>query len=99
MLNARAGRGCSHCEPGVAMSWFKTGTHMVALCMNCLMEWFPGRSVEWLEERLDYYADHVGYKLMKANPRDGEEGLSLRGVARYPVRDEESGRWSERAKP
>ena len=82
------------------MSWFKTGSHMIALCMNCLMGWFPGRSVEWLEERLGYYADHVGYKfaVVRAEGRDKHVPTPAE-FARYPVRDEESGRWSERAKP
>lgn len=96
----RKGRGCSHCEPGVAMSWFKTGSHIVALCMNCLMAWFPGRSVEWLEERLDYYSDHIGFKFAVISAEAKRLNTPPpESFARYPHRDAETGRWTEREKP
>ena len=80
------------------MFWFKTGVHIIALCIGCLMEWFPGRSVEWLESRLDYYADHLDYKLAKANKRSDDPEPRLEDFARFPVRDDDTGRWSERVK-
>ena len=36
---------------------------MVALCMGCLMEWFPDKPAGWLEERLGHYIDNIDYRL------------------------------------
>ena len=77
------------------MSWFKTGAHLIALCIGCLMACFPGRSVEWIETRRDYYADHLGFKLAKAKNWGGEPTPVLTDFARYPKRNDESGHWTE----
>lgn len=90
----RAGAGCAHCETGVAMAWFRTRDHVIALCMSCLLAWFPGWSAEKLEARLDYYMDHVGYKIARANPRGGETFEPARWATR-PERNLESGRWTD----
>ena len=87
MLDAREGRGCSHCERGVPMAWFGRGGHVVRLCMGCLLECFPGKSAAWLEERLDYYIDHVDYKLAVSQWKDGlakEKPVKSKFVVKVP---------------
>ncbi len=74
MLDAREGRGCSHCEDGVPMAYFSFGRGIVRLCIGCLMEWFPGKTAGWLEERLDYYMDHLDYKLAMAQWKEYPQG-------------------------
>jgi hypothetical protein len=69
-VDAKEGRGCSHCEDGTPMSWFSSGRGTIALCMTCLLDWFPGRTAAWLEERLDYYIDHIDYGLAVAEARE-----------------------------
>lgn len=93
----REGAGCAHCEAGVAMAWFRTRAHTIALCMGCLLEWFPGRSAEWLEGRLDHYMDHIELKIARANPRRRETDADFAPAkwARHPERDPVTGRWSD----
>ena len=52
------------------------GGHVVRLCIGCLLEWFPGRSPAWLEERLDYYIDHVDYGLAVAQWKETQRTIS-----------------------
>ena len=88
------GRGCSHCEDGEAMAWLQGRGSIIALCISCLLEWFPGRSVQWLEERLDYYSDHIGYKfaVIKARREDGPVPTPAQ-FAKTPKYDPETGKW------
>ena len=59
------------------MAWFGArGGHVVRLCIGCLLEWFPGRSPAWLEERLDYYIDHVDYGLAVAQWKETQRTIS-----------------------
>ena len=92
----RKGAGCSHCERGVAMAWFNTRGHVVALCISCLLEWFPGKKAAWLEERLSDYMDHVDYKLAVALAKQtGDPVPSRTSFVRRPRRDEVTGRWHD----
>lgn len=55
-------RGCSHCELGTPMAYFQRRYGgVIRLCIDCLMQWFPGKTAEWLEERLSHFIDHVAY--------------------------------------
>ena len=67
MFLAKTGRGCSHCETGTPMCHTRTGTHIVRLCMMCLMAWFPSKSAEWIEERLGLFIDHHRFNQWKAS--------------------------------
>ena len=55
------------------MAWFGAQRGVVALCMRCLLDWFPGRSAAWLEERLDEFIDHIDYRLAVAQAREAHE--------------------------
>ena len=95
MLDARHGRGCSHCEGGTAMAWFAGRGTIIALCIICLVDWFPGRSVEWIEERLDHYSDHIGYKFARIRAQARDEPIPTAAeYATKPEYDPETGRWT-----
>lgn len=53
-IEANFGKGCWHCETGRPIEYIDR----IALCLECVMLWFPGRSVEWWEARHTHYADH-----------------------------------------
>jgi len=58
---AAEGYGCDHCEVGRPIERIKTRAgHVVKLCLECVRLWFPGRSVDWWEERHAPFRDHVG---------------------------------------
>ena len=40
------GRGCAHCHEGLPI--VKDAGRGGALCMDCLMRWYPGRSFDWM---------------------------------------------------
>ena len=57
---AAEGRGCDHCPVGRPIEYIKTrGGRVIKLCLECVLRWFPGRTVAWWEERHAPYSDHV----------------------------------------
>ena len=67
-FDAKEGRGCSHCEDGTPMAYFqRVGGGIIRLCVDCLMQWFPSVSTDWIEERLGYFIDHIDYRLAMAH--------------------------------
>lgn len=59
MLDATVGRGCDHCETGVPVEKIKSRLGVVELCLECVMLWFPGRTVAWWEGHHVPFSDHL----------------------------------------
>ena len=53
------GNGCHHCERGIPIDYFKTKAGVLALCLGCVMAWFPNKDVAWWEAQHAPYRDHV----------------------------------------
>ena len=57
---AAFGRGCWHCETGIPVEEVRAAAGIIVLCLECVMLWFPGRRVDWWEQRHARLADHEG---------------------------------------
>ncbi len=61
LVKARIGQGCNTCLDGVPITvvlTFHGGvTHRHQLCLQCTLLWFPGKTVDWWEERHTPYED------------------------------------------
>ena len=47
LLTAPEGHGCRFCESGRPVEHVESRAGNVALCLECVMRWFPGRSADW----------------------------------------------------
>ena len=65
MLEAAFGRGCQHCETGVPVEKIKSRAGFIRLCLECVLLWFPRKSVSWWEARHAPMADHLSDKIEK----------------------------------
>ena len=81
MLKAALGRGCAHCERGQPIEdieivernkltgrWIK-----FSLCLDCVLDRFPGKDVAWWENHHAPFADHVAEAVQRAPAREFEE--------------------------
>ncbi len=81
LLDAPLGRGCSHCERGAPITYVQPRRgRLIALCLECTMLWFPGKSIEWWEARHAPLRDHVDDKLKAAI----EKELAGAATVRFP---------------
>lgn len=83
-IDAPDGRGCWFCEVGVPVEYVHSRAGNVALCLGCVMRWFPGRSVEWWEARHAPFRDHLGDRLKEAIRRQKQEALAHRWRLEHP---------------
>lgn len=59
MIDSPHGNGCDHCIPGRPIEKVRSRGHIIKLCLECVLGWFPGYGVAWWEERHAPYADYV----------------------------------------
>ena len=83
VLDAAFGRGCTHCEVGHPVEEIKSRAGHIHLCLECVLWWFPGKSVAWWEERHAPFADHLSDKIEEVLERMYQEALAAR--LREPV--------------
>lgn len=69
-LVAEFGRGCWHCEVGVPVERIESRRGVIALCLECVLLWFPGKTVEWWEARHRPFRDHVGEALKRSRKKE-----------------------------
>ena len=77
-IDAPAGQGCWFCEVGRPVEHVESCAGNVALCLECVMRWFPGRSVDWWEARHAPLRDHLGDRLRAAFKREMDAALAER---------------------
>jgi len=70
MLNAAIGRGCCHCEVGVPIEFIRYRGGTVALCLECVLKWFPGKTVDWWELRHAPFLDHIDEALKRSQEKE-----------------------------
>lgn len=63
------GAGCHHCVPGVPIERIETRHGTVALCLECVLRWFPGKDVHWWEDRHAPFLDHVKERFKRERQR------------------------------
>lgn len=77
MLRAVVGKGCEHCEVGVPIEKIQLGRGkrkvVFELCLECVMLWFPDKTVEWWEARHAPFKDHPGDALKRAAEKERKE--------------------------
>ncbi len=67
MMDAAMGRGCTHCERGKPIEQIEGRLgRQIMLCLECVLRWFPGRSVAWWEARHAHLSDHVEDALQRS---------------------------------
>ena len=66
LLTAPEGQGCWFCEHGRPVEHVESRAGNVALCLECVLRWFPGRSADWWEARHAPLRDHLGDRLKEA---------------------------------
>ncbi|MFH1486623.1 MAG: hypothetical protein ABIH46_11175 [Chloroflexota bacterium] len=73
---AAEGRGCCHCEVGVPVERIESrrGT-VLALCLECVRLWFPGKTVEWWEARHAPFLDHVDMALRRSREKEAARNM------------------------
>lgn len=72
MLDAKFGKGCQHCEIGVDIEKIESdgyGRH-IRVCLECCMEWFPGKDITWWEANHAPFRDHVSDRIRAARERE-----------------------------
>lgn len=68
---AAMGRGCHHCVVGVPVEHIESRRGKVlALCLECVLLWFPGRTVTWWEARHTVFLDHVDEALRRSREKE-----------------------------
>ena len=73
MYWGNVGRGCHHCEEGHPIGRFEQKSGLqVALCLDCLLAWFPGKDAAWFEEQHTPLQDHL-YVAFKRGAKADEE--------------------------
>lgn len=74
MQQVAIGQGCSHCEDGHPIEQIQVGRGerkvVINLCLDCVMLWFPDKTVEWWEARHAEFADHIGQALKRAAAKE-----------------------------
>lgn len=78
LLDAPHGRGCWFCERGHPVEHVESPAGNVALCLECVLRWFPGRSTDWWEARHAPLRDHLGIRLKEALERQYAAALAER---------------------
>ena len=77
MLRAVVGKGCAHCEIGHPIEKIQLGRGksklVIELCLECVMLWFPDKTVDWWEARHAPFKDHVGDALKRAREKERKE--------------------------
>lgn len=48
----------------------------VSLCLECVLDWFPGKTVTWWEGHHAPFADHAGDRLERALRKQRAEALA-----------------------
>lgn len=75
LVNAPQGRGCSHCEIGIPIDYTKRGRTVVRLCLECVLIWFMGWTVNDWEVHHAPLADHLGDRIEAAIEKETRDGL------------------------
>ena len=71
MLDATEGHGCHHCEVGVPVERIESRRgKVIALCLECVLLWFPGKTVEWWEACHTPFLDHVDEALRRSREKE-----------------------------
>lgn len=77
ILDAAIGRGCTHCEVGYPVEKIQVGRGkrkvVINLCLECVMLWYPDKTVDWWEARHAPFRDHVGDALKRAAEKERKE--------------------------
>ncbi len=75
ILKATLGNGCAHCELGKDIEQVETKGYVqhIRVCLECCMQWFPGKDIDWWEDNHAPFADHVGDKIRAARKRELKE--------------------------
>lgn len=76
MLSAEEGCGCAHCLVGRPIEKVNSRYGLVELCLECVLLWFPGRSVAWWEERHAPYRDHLSDAVKRSEERELERAIA-----------------------
>ena len=71
-FDSAVGKGCWFCETGIPIEQVQTkrGGRKIALCLECVMRWFPTWTVEQWELRHAPFADHLDDSLKAAMAKD-----------------------------
>lgn len=85
MLDAVIGNGCTHCEPGHPVETIQVGRGkhkvIITLCLECVMLWFPGKTVAWWEARHAPFKDHIAAALRKAAAKERQQNDAALALA------------------
>lgn len=76
---AEVGNGCHHCERGKPIDRFSSRAGAdFRLCLECVLDWWPGKDVIWWEERHNVFADHIAEAIKAAREREFNEMMRSR---------------------
>ncbi len=76
------GMGCCHCEPGTPIDFIETRRgKKLALCLECILRWFPQWTVTQWEARHTQYLDHVAEALKRSLRKQAKEAGEARVAA------------------
>ena len=75
-LDAREGRGCSHCEIGQPIDYSQRSKVTIKLCLECVLLWFAGWTVTEWEAHHAPLADHLGDCIEAAIDKELRDGMN-----------------------
>ena len=80
-LKTAIGNGCAHCEVGRPIERIEVGRGrrklVIELCLECVMVWFPDKTVDWWEARHAHFQDHVEAALKRSRQKEAERAVAL----------------------
>ena len=72
-FHAAEGHGCHHCPDGHPVEYIESRAGRIALCLECVLRWYPGKDAAWWEERHAPFRDHVDLALKRSFKKEARE--------------------------
>lgn len=80
---APKGNGCAHCEGGYPIFRVESQAGNFHLCLECLLDWFPGKDTAWFEARHAPFRDHLAFRRKQAIKREAASPAYQEALARF----------------